>query len=255
MATVWAIADLHLSFGTPNKLMDVFGSRWTNHAARVKEHWEHLVQPDDLVLIAGDISWGMTPEQAKPDLDWIHSLPGTKVMIKGNHDYWWTSLKKLDAILPPSIHLIQNNAFVWNGIAIAGTRLWDNVNFSFNEYIEFTENEFVKTLTEAHTDEETVKVYNRELLRLENSLKAIPRHVTERIVMTHYPPVSPTLQPSPVSALLEKYKVDACIFGHIHSLKQGISIFGSLNGVRYIFTACDYLNCTPLQIIPNVIQT
>lgn len=249
MGNIWAIADLHLSFGTPNKKMDVFGERWVGHAERVKENWEKNIHSDDLVLIAGDISWGMTPEQAKPDLDWIHSLPGTKVMIKGNHDYWWTSLKKLEKILPPSIHLIQNNSFVWNGIGIGGTRLWDNVDFSFNDYIDFRDNgDAVKTLVEAPLDEETVKIYNRELLRLENSLKAIPRHCEKRVAMTHYPPVSPTLQPSQASALLDKYDVNVCVFGHIHSMKLGIPLFGKLHEVEYVFTACDYLDCIPVCI-------
>lgn len=248
MASVWAIADLHLSFGTPNKKMDVFGPRWFDHAQRVKENWERLVHPDDLVLIAGDISWGMTPEQAQPDLDWIHSLPGTKAMVKGNHDYWWTSLKKLEKHLPPSIHLIQNNSYVWNDIAIAGTRLWDDIDFSFNDYIEFVDTGAVKTAPEAPLDEDTAKIYHREVMRLENSLKSIPRHCAKRIVMTHYPPVGPTLQPSPASKLLEKYNINACVFGHIHSLKQDIPLFGTLNNVRYIFTACDYLNCTPVLV-------
>jgi predicted phosphohydrolase len=248
MPAVWTIADLHLSFGTPNKKMDVFGERWVNHEERVKEHWQQLVHLDDLVLIPGDISWGMTPEQALPDLEWIHQLPGTKVMIKGNHDYWWTSLKKLEKILPPSIHLIQNNAFVWNNIAIAGTRLWDDVNLSFDGYIEMKDNPLVKTLVEAPLNEETVKIYNRELMRLENSLKAIPKHCEERIAMTHYPPVGPLLQPSAASSLLEKYGVELCTFGHLHCLKRESPLFGKLNGIEYVFAACDYLDSTPVCV-------
>lgn len=234
--------------------MDVFGTRWVNHAERVKENWIQLIKPEDLVLIAGDVSWGMTPEQAQPDLEWIHKLPGTKAMVKGNHDYWWTSLKKLEGVLPPTIHLIQNNAFVWNEIAIAGTRLWDNANLSFNEYIEFTNTPLIKTLVEAPLNDETIKIYNRELLRLENSLKAIPRRCEKRIVMTHYPPVSPTLQPSPASKLLEKYDINVCVFGHIHSLKREQELFGTLNGIQYVFTACDYLNCTPVRINLNELK-
>lgn len=248
MASIWAIADLHLSFGTPNKKMDVFGERWINHAERVEENWRRLVGPDDLVLISGDISWGMTPEQALPDLEWIHSLPGTKVMIKGNHDYWWSSLKKLEAFLPASIHLIQNNAFVWNNIGIGGTRLWDNVDFNFGGCINITTTAAAKMETEAPADDETMKIFNRELQRLENSLKAIPAKCTQRIIMTHYPPVGPNLEPSAASKLLEKYRVQACTFGHVHSLKLDRPFFGTLNGVKYIFTACDFLNCCPIQI-------
>lgn len=248
MATVWAIADLHLSFGTPNKEMDVFGPRWANHAQRVKEHWTQLVRPEDLVLIAGDISWGMTPEQALPDLEWIHNLPGTKVMIKGNHDYWWSSLNKVEKILPPSIHLIQNNSFVWNGIGIAGTRLWDTPDISYDGFIEMTENPRAKQLTEVSLNDETVKVFTRELGRLENSLKSIPKSCEKKLVMTHYPPVGPHLEPSAACAVLEKYHVDMCVFGHIHNFVHNVPVFGELNGVKYVFTACDYLNCTPVEL-------
>lgn len=248
MPNIWAIADLHLSFGTPNKKMDIFGERWVDHEERVKANWHKLIKADDLVLIAGDISWGMTPEQAKPDLEWIDALPGTKVMVKGNHDYWWTSLKKVESALPSSIHLIQNNSFLWNDVAIAGTRLWDNVEFNFDEYIEFTKNTSANPLNEAPLDENTVKIYNREVARLENSLKTIPKAYTKRIVMTHYPPVSPTLQSSSASSLLEKYRVNACVFGHIHSLKQNVPVFGTLHDVQYIFTACDYLDSVPVQV-------
>ncbi|MBA3603856.1 MAG: metallophosphoesterase, partial [Parachlamydiaceae bacterium] len=137
---VWAIADLHLSFGVPNKTMDIFGSQWVNHTERVKANWKALIAPEDLVLIPGDISWAMTPEQAKIDLDWIAELPGTKLLLRGNHDYWWASLKQIEKVLPPSMYLIQNNAFFWNEFAIGGARLWDTDEFCFDAYIEYREN-------------------------------------------------------------------------------------------------------------------
>lgn len=248
MPSIWAIADLHLSFGTPNKEMDIFGVRWVRHAERLKENWTRIVKPEDLVLIPGDISWGMTPEAAKPDLEWIHALPGTKVMVKGNHDYWWTSLKKLENILPPSIHLIQNNSFTWNSIGFAGTRLWDNIQFNFDSYIDYSPRLTENIAKEEDHPEETQKIYHRELLRLENSLKALSKNCTYRIALVHYPPVSPILQESPASSLLEKYQINACVFGHIHSMKQDRPIFGVLNHINYIFTACDYLNCTPTLV-------
>lgn len=137
---VWAIGDLHLSFGTPEKKMDVFGPHWIDHPKKIEAHWREKITKDDLVLIPGDISWSKSIAGAMPDLEWIHSLPGTKVMIRGNHDYWWSSLKRLREIMPPSIHLIQNDTFTWNNIIIGGARLWDTPEYNFNSYIPYFEN-------------------------------------------------------------------------------------------------------------------
>ncbi|MGZ3633310.1 MAG: metallophosphoesterase [Parachlamydiaceae bacterium] len=239
---VWAIADLHLSFGAPDKAMDIFGPQWVNHAEKIKQNWHALVGQSDLVLIPGDISWAMTPEQAKADLDWIHELPGTKVLLRGNHDYWWTSLSKVQKVLPPSMHLIQNNAFFWNDIAIGGARLWDSPEFSFHDYVDYKENPRARVDVEKTTASENQKIFQRELLRLETSLKELDAKAMrgqKRIVMTHYPPISADLRSSEVSRLLEKYKIDICVFGHLHNLKPKSVVFGEKNSVRYIFTACD----------------
>ena len=123
--TIWAIGDLHLSFGVPNKGMDLFGAHWKEHAAKTEENWRKLITDDDLVLIPGDISWAMHPSEVAPDLQWIHSLPGSKMMIRGNHDYWWTSLTKVEGMMPPSIKVIQNNVQVWKDVVVGGCRLWD----------------------------------------------------------------------------------------------------------------------------------
>ena len=128
--TVWAIADLHLSLGVSDKKMDIFG--WDNHEKRLADNWRSSISPDDLVLIPGDISWALKIDEVKPDLDFLHALPGTKVLLKGNHDYWWPSNQKLQALLPPSIHFIHNTAFHWHDIAIGGTRLWDSPEFHFD---------------------------------------------------------------------------------------------------------------------------
>ena len=107
---VWALADPHLSFGTPNKSMDVFGEKWHDHEAKIVQNCQELVSPEDLLLIAGDISWAKHIEEVKPDLEWVASLPGTKVISKGNHDYWWPYNKKIEAILPPSVHFVNKSA-------------------------------------------------------------------------------------------------------------------------------------------------
>ncbi len=246
--SIWAIGDLHLSFGVAGKNMDVFGPEWASHADKIRTHWEEQIAPDDLVLVPGDISWGSTTEEAAPDLEWLGALPGTKVMIKGNHDYWWHSISKVQKILPPSCHVIQNNAFDWNGFSIGGARLWDSDEYSFNEQIAFFEREIVSA--KPHHDEAAVnqKIFARELLRLESSLKALNPKAKKRIAMTHYPPIGPDFKPSKAAALLEKYGVEICVYGHLHSLKPDVKLSGEARGVSYHLTACDYLAFSPLKI-------
>jgi len=247
--SVWAIADLHLSFDVPDKEMDVFGENWKNHPEKIKKHWLEKIKDDDLVLLPGDISWAMKPENAKADLEWIHALPGTKVMIRGNHDYWWYSLKKVSEILPPSIHLVQNNVFKWNNLVVGGARMWDTPEYSFNKFTHYLENPRENVLTKVENPEEIEKIFVRELSRLETSLKLFPKDASIRIAMVHYPPIGADLQPSRLSALLEKYGVSICVFGHLHNIRAHSLPFGTRNGVRYILTACDYLDFNPIRVI------
>ncbi len=247
--SIWAIADLHLSFGVPGKEMDVFGERWVNHTQRVEQHWRAKVKPDDLVLLAGDISWAKKIEDAAPDLEWIHNLPGTKVMIRGNHDYWWESLKKIRALMPPSIHVVQNNAFNWNDVSVAGCRMWDTNEFNYDPYVAFVKtNVTTKPFTDNDHVEEAEKIFERDLLRLEMSLKCLDQKARIKIAMIHYPPIGPDLKPSRVSTLLSKYNVNVCVFGHIHNVKLGSLPMGTADGVTYYLTACDYINCDPLLV-------
>jgi uncharacterized protein len=247
---VWALADLHLALGVPEKNMDFFGPPWVGYISKIQKHWLELIQPDDLILIPGDISWAKMPEDAKIDLDWIDKLPGTKVMIKGNHDYWWTSLSKLEKILPPSIHLIQNNSFQWKDISIGGSRLWDTNEYNFENYIEYVANPRAKPANQEELDpQEIEKIFTRELGRLEHSLKSLSKTAVKRIVMTHYPPIDAELHPSRASAILEKYKVDICVFGHLHNFKKDIPAFGNKNGIQYILTAGDYLDFCPVKLL------
>lgn len=250
---VWAIADLHLSLGTPNKEMDVFGAQWANHTERIATHWRAKIKDDDLVLLAGDISWALSLEQVAPDLAWIDALPGTKVMLRGNHDYWWSSLKKLAKIMPPSIHIIQNNAFSWRDYCIGGTRLWDTSEYGFNRYTRQVENLVKPKLPFALEEEVDLsqrdKIFERELTRLELSLKAMPPTNAKRIVMVHYPPIGVQLRDSRVSAILEYYKVQVCVFGHVHNMLHDFDpLFGIKNGVHYRLVAADYLDFDPLLI-------
>lgn len=246
--TIWAIADLHLAIGVPEKSMEAFGEPWLNYIAKIHANWKERISPDDLVLLPGDISWAMRPEEARADLEWIHQLPGTKVMLKGNHDYWWSSLRQVEQVLPPSLHLIQNNAFLWKDVAIAGARLWDTSEYHFAPYIQYNVNPRARALTEAEdASPDAEKIFVRELGRLEMSLKAMPE-ASIRIAMTHYPPISATLEDSRVSALLEKFHVNICVFGHLHSVKTEAPLFGTKNGIPYHLASADYLNFVPLKI-------
>ena len=244
---IWAIGDLHLSFGVPSKQMGLLNSDWIGYEEKIEKHWREMVAPTDLVLIPGDISWAMTLEEVLPDFQWIDRLPGTKVMIKGNHDYWWGSLAKLVSKLPPSIHVIQNNAFFWEGIAIGGARLWDTAEYSFGHCVDFKENPRERKTDPIQEDMEE-KIFSRELERLRMSLKAMNPAASLKIAMTHYPPISADLKPSRASAILEEYGIQTVVFGHLHSLKKGAKMFGEHKEIRYILTSADYLNFRLIQI-------
>jgi uncharacterized protein len=247
---IWAIADLHLSFGVSGKKMDVFGPHWEAHADRIQSAWTRLIHPDDLILIPGDISWAMRLEEALPDLLWIDRLPGTKVLLKGNHDYWWGSLSKIVSQLPPSLHLIQNNCFVWKRVAIGGARLWDTIEYTFAPYIEIVDNprERKKEMETAIQEDLNQKIFDRELQRLDMSLSKMPADATMRIAMTHYPPIGADLRPSRASQILERHRVQLCVFGHLHNLKSNLSLFGENNGIQYILASADYLHFQPILL-------
>ncbi len=248
---IWAIGDLHLSFGVKNKSMDIFGPHWASHAEKIASNWKSLIHPEDLVLVPGDLSWAMKLEEVIPDLEWVDALPGTKVMIKGNHDYWWGSLGKLAAVLPPSIHLIQNNVFNWKGVTIGGARLWDTPEYSFGSFIEYRDNPKQKKpqAEEIVQQELNQKLFDRELERLKLSLSQLDKEAKVKIAMTHYPPIGANLEPSRAAQILEQHGVQICVFGHLHNLKAGEPLFGEARGVRYILAACDYIHFQPIAVL------
>lgn len=220
---VYAISDLHLSFSS-DKPMDVFGEQWKDYTARIQENWRNEVKDEDLVLIGGDISWAMHLAEARVDLKWVEDMPGHKYMIKGNHDYWWTSLKKMN-LQHPQLKFVYNNSFVNGKIGLAGTRGWVCPNSK-----EFT------------ADDQ--KIYQRELLRLENSLKQVSMNDPEQIIaMIHYPPMNDNFEDSGFTELFEAYSVTHVVYGHLHSpegFKVGFD--GVRNGVAYHLTSCDFLD-------------
>lgn len=244
---IWALSDPHLSFGAPSKSMEAFGPVWKDYQEKIKTAWCKLVAEDDLVLLPGDISWAMKLEDALIDLKWIDALPGTKLLLKGNHDYWWPSSQKLAKALPPSIHFIYNTAFHWQDVTIGGSRLWDTEEYQFNDYVEYAFNPMARE-KEVQNEEESEKIFARELERLKLSLSQLKKEAKVRIAMTHYPPIGADLKPSKASKILEDAGIQTCVFGHLHNVRKGTLPFGEARGVRYVFTSCDYIDFTPVKI-------
>lgn len=251
MRSVWAISDLHLAFGVEGKDMGVFGSKWEKHHEKIARHWRELIHEDDLVLIGGDISWALRLEDAVKDLEWIDQLPGTKVMIKGNHDLWWKSNAKVRAMLPPSIHIIFNDAFLWNDVAIGGARLWETPANSYSNFIVFSETPRANVKKKEDTEENRLidqRIYKKELHRLDFSLDAMSREASTRIVMLHYPPTGPDHKENEITTLMQNAGIDYCLYAHLHNLKSNAPVDFTLNQTKYFCTACDWLGFTPLRV-------
>lgn len=229
---VWGISDLHLSFST-NKPMDIFGHNWKNHAEQMQLAWDSMVAPEDVVLCPGDLSWAMRLEEAKPDLEWIGARPGTKILGRGNHDYWWSGINKLRATLPSSCIALQNDAVDLGKVVVAGSRSW-----AMPGAIDFTEQD--------------QKIYERELVRLKMSLDEATaiRGDKTLIASIHYPPFTANGSETKVTKLLEEYEVNICVFGHLHGAKaHRTAVQGYVNGITYHLLACDYLQFKPKLIL------
>lgn len=227
--SLYAISDLHLALKV-DKPMDIFGDKWANHHEKIKENWENKICDDDTVLIAGDISWSMNMEDGLDDLEYIHMLPGRKIIIKGNHDYWWGSITKLNSLYD-NMNFIQNNFFTYEDYAICGTRGWTNAE---------SEN----------SSEHDVKVYNREILRLRLSLDAAIKNGYKKIiVMLHYPPTNDKFEESEFTKIFKEYNVEKVIYGHLHGYSLKNVLEGIVDGVEYIMTSCDYIDFNPIKIM------
>lgn len=220
--------------------MDVFGTHWREHPQRIAADWDCRVSDDDLVLLPGDISWAMKLSEAERDLSWIGERPGTKLMIRGNHDYWWSSIGKVRSVLPARCHAIQNDAWVSTDgrVSVAGARMWDLPGLSLGNIFASLPETGAPAGTQ--TDEQA-KIFQRELGRLELSLQQISDKAEHRIAMVHYPPTDPALSDTLVTDLLERYGVNLCLFGHLHNVRNGIDFSGMKNGIQYELTSADYL--------------
>lgn len=225
---LYAMGDLHLA-ASVNKPMDIFGTEWENHVERIEENWRSQILNDDIVLIPGDISWAMTLEEAKPDLDWIGTLPGLKVLTRGNHDYWWSSISKVRNTLPNNMYAIQNDYLEFETHTIAGTRGWllpSHPNFS--------------------QDDERILL--REVNRLRLSLQAAAAKDKDIICMLHYPPLGPDGEDTLFTDLLAQYSVQTCIYGHLHGHAHRFAVNRVHQGVRYQLVSGDYLAFKPLML-------
>ncbi len=231
---VYAISDLHLG-NAVEKPMDVFGGNWIGgYWDKVRADWKNRVTEDDTVLISGDISWGMTLPQAEPDLKEIAALPGKKIMIRGNHDYWWNSLKQMNALCLSGVTFLQNNAVLIDDCIFCGTRGWAvaEPNVIREEHDEF--------------------IFAREILRLEMALKAAKNLQTDKnetiVCLIHYPPFNSRFEDSPFTELMLKYGVSTVIYGHLHGSDTRYKPVVDKRGIKYILTSCDFLNNKLLEV-------
>ena len=255
---IFAIGDPHLSLSTPEKSMEPFGPKWHRHAERLAENWRAAIGEDDLVLVPGDISWALKLDRATTDLEYLGELPGTKVISKGNHDYWWSSNAKVRAALPARMHAVQGEAVRVGRVVVGGTRLWDVPGVDFDGLIDCRPNPLNPDAENSRerSEEQVARdlaLYEREVGRLKLALEAIEAEAAEgdlRVVMVHYPPCSATLEPNELTALFEAHRIDHVVFGHLHSLYDPLPAvpFGERTGVRYHLTSLDYLDCQPAEI-------
>ena len=229
---IYAIGDVHLSLDERiKKPMDVFGPKWENHAERLRDNWVSKVKPEDLVIICGDISWGLKLEEAMADLLFLDGLPGHKIITKGNHDLWWGSVSKLNNI-SDGMTFLQNTAYVdEEGTAIVGTRGW------------------ICPGTDGF-DAHDQKIYDREQIRLRLSLEdAVGKGAKKIIASLHYPPSNDRFEESGFTRLLEEFGVSTCVYGHLHgkdAFKNGYK--GIWNGVEYKLVSLDYVEASPVLI-------
>ncbi len=230
---IFAISDLHLSKAV-NKPMDIFGGGWENYMEKLEKNWNKTVSADDWVLVSGDLSWGTYLEETAADFQFLSSLPGKKILSKGNHDYWWTTFSKLnkfrDELGLQDIFFLHNNSYVCQSVGVCGTRGWispDNPEFTAHD----------------------ARIYSRELGRLELSLKSLEDKSCRQIVaMLHYPPLYPNSSSRDLLDLLKSYGVKKCVYGHLHGPAFKDAVEGRVEGIEFILTSSDRLGFNPVRL-------
>lgn len=226
---LYAIGDLHLCLGAP-KPMDIFGGAWVNYMEKLKEGLS-VIGPEDTTVLLGDLSWALDLANAKADFSWINQIPGRKIILKGNHDYWWSTAAKFYKFCQENdfsdMHILNNNAYFYEDWAICGTRGW------------FFE--------ESRSGEHDEKVFRRELMRLEASLQAAGE--CNKMVFLHYPPRYKGYECREILDLLQKYEVRRCFYGHLHGPSHKLAMEGVWDSVEFRLTSADYLNFMPLRVL------
>lgn len=229
---VFTLADLHLSFST-NKPMDIFGSIWDNHAEKLKEYWDYMVQPEDTVVVPGDISWAMHIEDAEEDFRFINSLNGNKIIMKGNHDYWWQSMKKLKEFVAEhsfeTISFLHNSAVAVENIVVCGSRGW---------------------CCESSPSEEDRKIIAREAIRFELSIteaEKLSGGTKEIVAFSHYPVLLPGDETSPVLEVLVKHGIKRLYYGHLHGVRES-QLIKRAGGVELELISADFRHFTPVRV-------
>ncbi len=228
---VFAISDLHLSINS-NKPMNIFGPVWENYLDKIEQSWNRLVSDDDVVLISGDISWAMKLNDAIPDLNYISQFKGKKIILRGNHDYWWSSISGVRSVLKQNMFAIQNDAIKIGDTIFCGTRGWT-----------------VPEITHKTPDDE--KIYNREVIRLGLSLqdaKRLQQNNEKIIVMMHYPPFNSKMEDNEFTNLIEQYGVKTVVYGHLHSYDKKQKLIVYKNDVKYYLTSCDLIGNELIEI-------
>lgn len=224
--SLFAIADTHLSFGT-DKPMDSFPG-WNDYVDRIEKNWNKIVTDDDTVVIAGDISWAMNFDELKADFDFIERLNGKKIILKGNHDYWWNTSKKMNDFIESqrykTISILFNNSYDIDGVSVCGSRGW---LFDVD-------------------DEHDEKVLNREVGRLRLSLESAVND--EIIVFLHYPPVTTDTKCDEILNLLKEYGIKKCYYGHLHGIAAKKAIDDVVDGIQFRLISCDRLGFVPKLI-------
>lgn len=229
---VFAISDLHMP-GKSDKPMNVFGKVWDNYLDKIKSSWERQVNDDDIVLLPGDLSWAMRLDEVDEDLQFVGKLPGKKVLLKGNHDYWWQSVGKVRAILPDGVFALQNDAIKFEDVIICGTRCWTCPNNS-----DFTK--------------EDEKIYLRETERLKLSLKKaqeIKKEGDRVVAMTHFPPFNVKREPSNYTSLFADFDVKTVVYGHLHGSDSLAIPRLKIGETEYILASCDKVGFEVLRIL------
>ncbi len=231
---IYVIADLHLSFAQP-KPMNIFGENWTNHEEKIKTNWKNTVKPDDTVILPGDFSWATYLEDTYKDFEYLNDLPGKKILLKGNHDYWWTTVTNMKKYLQEKhfedIDFLYNNSYLIENKIIVGTRGWNLL------------------------ENNDKKMLNREKIRLELSIEdGIKKYGKDKeiIVFMHYPPITLSCLSQKINMdfieTMEKYKINKCYYGHLHGTSHKDAVEGNIHGIDLKLISADYLDFNLLKI-------